>query len=274
MKIIPFEELYHTQFIISEPFSKVQNWYSRGNIYSSIGRPKPSHTLLWFKSCRGKITDNKGNLLTVQQNQLTYMSKDIEYTVEFFDTAPEQTDCIVIHFQMTDLSGSDIAPTLIPELCMQNVSVATGMAIEMLAEEFKKNVVCIPDANAVIYKLLADICKSRREDTADFKYNCIKAGIDLLENDTDMSIKDIARICGVSECYFRRLFKEYSGEAPIDFRQKHRIEKAKQLLLSDMLTIGEISQELHFSDIYHFSKTFKNIVGISPSRFIENNRRS
>jgi len=40
-----------------------------------------------------------------------------------------------------------------------------------------------------------------------------------------------------------------------------------------MLTIGEISQELHFSDIYHFSKTFKNIVGISPSRFIEENRR-
>ncbi len=268
MKIIPFEELYHTDFFISEPFAKFQNWYSRDNIYSCIGRRKPSHTLLWFKNSRGRVTDKNGNMLEVSRNQLIYTAKDTEYTVEFFDTAPGQVDSIVLHFQMTDACGCDIAPTLSPELCIKNVDVSTGLALEELCEEFKKNIVCIPETDAAIYKILASVCKKRRKATATNKFACIKNGIELLEADSDMSIADIARSCGVSECYFRRLFKEYSGYSPMEFRQMHRIERAKQLLLSDMLSVNEIALELHFADIYHFSKTFKSITGVSPSKFV------
>jgi len=85
-------------------------------------------------------------------------------------------------------------------------------------------------------------------------------------------IEEIARQCGVSEGYFRRLFREYSGENPIDFRQKRRIEKARQMLLMDTFTIGEIAQELHFTDIYHFSKTFKKYCGVSPSRYLQSEK--
>lgn len=142
--------------------------------------------------------------------------------------------------------------------------------LEQLKNEFKKNIICIPNETAIIYGLFSIICTHKRQDNTSNRYSCIKYGIELLENDTDMSIKDIASACNVSECYFRRLFKEYSGESPMDFRQKHRIEKAKQLLLSQMLTIGEIANELHFADIYHFSKTFKAIVGVSPSQYTSN----
>ncbi len=272
MKIIPFEELYHTEFIISEPFAKEQNWFSRNNIYSSLNKPKPSHTLLWFKNCEGTIRDIHSNILKVKKNQLIYMSKDTEYVIEFSDTAPDRADTIVIHFQLKNSINEDIAPTMVPEICVSNVDVSLALKLQTISDEFKKNIVCIPDATSIIYRLFALICKTKRNDNANYRYNCIKEGIELLENDTDMSIKDISRICGVSECYFRRLFKEYSGESPMDFRQNHRIEKAKQLLLSDVLTIGEISHELHFSDIYHFSKTFKGIVGVSPKKYINMNR--
>ena len=87
-----------------------------------------------------------------------------------------------------------------------------------------------------------------------------------------ISTKKIAQICGVSEGYFRKLFREYSGENPIEFRQKHRIEKAKQLLLLDTHSIGEIAEELNFSDIYHFSKTFKKITGLSPQNYIKQSK--
>lgn len=269
MKIIPFEELYYTDFFISESFSKFQNWFSRKNVFSCIGKPKPSHTFLWFKNCSGRITDKSGKVTEVAQNQLCYMAKGSQYTVEFINTAPDQADSVVIHFQMTDSKGEDIAPVLEPAVCVKNVDASTGIAIDMIAEEFKKNIVCIPETNAVIYKILANICKKRRKKTTDYKYSCIKDGIELLENDSDLSISDIARTCGVSECYFRRLFKEYSGESPMDFRQHHRIEKAKQLLVTDMLSVSEIATELHFADIYHFSKTFKSITGISPKQYVQ-----
>ncbi len=272
MKIIPFEDLYHCEFIISEPFSKEQNWFSRNNFFSSINRPKPSHTLLWFKNCGAKITDKNGNYVLVKKNQLLYTAKSAEYSIEFFDTSPDQADTIVIHFQLRDMNNNDIAPSPTFEIAMENVDISLSLKIQKLADEFKKNIVCVPDATSVIYRLFAIICKSKRRDNTSDRYNSIKEGIELLENDEDISISEISRICGVSECYFRRLFKEYSGESPMDFRQKHRIEKAKQLLLSDMFTISEISQELHFSDIYHFSKTFKSIVGVSPKNFVNENR--
>ena len=114
------------------------------------------------------------------------------------------------------------------------------------------------------------IMKKQKSRTTRKKFSCIRKGIDLLEQDSDLSITEIAEQCGVSECYFRRLFQEYSGESPMNFRQKHRIEKSKQLLLSDEhYTVGEIAEMLGFSDIYHFSQTFKKLCGISPNRYLQ-----
>ncbi len=269
MKIIPFERLYNTEFLISEPMAKTQFWAPRGNIYNAIGKPKISHTLLWFKNCSAKITDKYGNILNVAKNQLTYMAKGIEYKVEFFDTDHPDGDTVVIHFQMTDIFGEEIAPTLKPIICLKNVDLSFALAIEMMAEEFKKNVFCIPMLKSEIYKILAEICQKQKRRSTRNKYTCIRPGIELLEQNSDMKISDIAEKCGVSECYFRRLFREYSGESPMDFRQHYRIEKSKQLLLSDEnLSIGEIAEELKFSDIYHFSKTFKKYNKMSPSQFM------
>lgn len=270
MKVIPFEKLYNTEFFISEPMSKPQNWASRGNFYNAIGAPKISHTLLWFKNCSAEITDKNGNVLEVQKNQLAYMAKGTEYAVRFKDTKPGQADTIVIHFQMTDSDGEDIAPVLTPIVCIKKVEPFFAMAIDMLAEEFKKNIVCVPEVKSVIYKILAAVCQKQKKRTTRNKYACISTGIELLEQDSALSISEIAFRCGVSECYFRRLFHEYSGESPMEFRQRHRIDKAKQLLLSEeQFSIGEIAQELNFSDIYHFSKTFKKYCSISPSDFLQ-----
>ncbi len=269
MKIIPFEKLYNTDFILSEPFAKAQYWYHRDNAYTAIGKPKISHTLLWLKNCSAIIRSADGKvLLNVKQNQLVYTAKGSEYKVEFIGTSPEREDTVVIHFQMTDTDGYDIAPTMSPTVCMQNVDLTYQLLIENMATEFKNNIVCIPELKSSLYKLLSEICFQQKRKVRKNKYTCISSGIKLLERNGDMSISDIAKKCGVSECYFRRLFMEYSGMSPMDFRQHYRIEKAKQLLMSDEgLSITEIAEELGFADVYHFSKTFKKYSGMAPSKF-------
>lgn len=270
MKVISFEKLYNTEFYITQPIAHVQYWAPRGNVYSAIEKPKISHTLLWFKNCSATITTKEGTVLEVAQNQMTYMAKGLEYKVEFHNTNPDKEDTVVIHFQMTDHTGEDIAPILKPIICIKNVDPALAANLDLLCEEFRKNIVCMPEVVSIIYQLIATVCQKQKSRTTRKKFSCIRKGIDLLECDSDLSITEIAKECGVSECYFRRLFQEYSGESPINFRQKHRIEKAKQLLLSDEhYTVGEIAEELGFSDIYHFSKTFKKISGISPNKFIQ-----
>ena len=272
MKTIPFQELYNSEFFISEALAKGQNWYTRNNFYSCMGKPKPSHTLLWFKNCRAKITDINGEVLTVEKNQVAFMSKGIEYTVEFFDTAPNQDDSIVFHFQLKNMDNEEITPTFTPQICIKNVDTTMAYLIESAAEEFNKNIVCIPIITSVIYQMLGLACQRQRKRVVSHKFKYIQEGIELMENNSDKTLNEIAQICGVSEGYFRKLFREYSGENPIEFRQKHRIEKAKQLLLLDTHSIGEIAEELNFSDIYHFSKTFKKITGLSPQNYIKQSK--
>ena len=268
MITIPFQELYNSEFFISESLAKGQNWYTRNNFYSCMGKPKPSHTLLWFKNCRAKITDSNGEVLIAEKNQVAFMSKGIEYTVEFFDTAPNQDDSIVFHFQLKNMDNKEITPTFSPQICIKNVDTTMAYLIESAAEEFNKNIVCIPIITSVIYQMLGLACQRQRKRVVSHKFKYIQEGIELMENNSDKTLNEIAQICGVSEGYFRKLFREYSGENPIKFRQKHRIEKAKQLLLLDTHSIGEIAEELNFSDIYHFSKTFKKITGLSPKKYI------
>ena len=270
MKTISFEKLYNTEFYITQPIAHAQYWTTRGNVYSAIGKPKISHTLLWFKNCSATITSKDGTVLEVAQNQMTYMAKGLEYKVNFHNTNHDKEDTVVVHFQMTDQEGCDIAPTLKPIICIKDVDPALAANLELLCEEFRKNIVCMPEVVSIIYQLMATICQKQKSRATKRKFSCIRNGIDLLEQDSDLSISDIAAKCGVSECYFRRLFQEYSGESPMSFRQKYRIEKAKQLLLSDEhYTIGEIAEMLKFSDIYHFSKTFKKFCGMSPNKFIQ-----
>ncbi len=270
MHIIPFDKLYNTDFIVSEPMAKYQYWHHRGNMYSAIGKPKVSHTLLWMKNCSATITDKEGRVVEVAQNQLAYTAKGTEYTVEFHDTAPHREDTVVVHFQLTDAAGRDIAPVEYPIVCMKNVDISFAHDLNDMAEEYRNNIVCVPYMKAAIYRLLTAICQKQKRRTSRNKYTCIRPGIQLLEQNSDVSIAEIAARCGVSECYFRRLFKEYSGESPVAFRQHYRMEKAKQLLLSDeQMSISDIAQELNFADIYHFSKTFKKYCGVSPQGFVK-----
>lgn len=268
MKIIPFEELYHSEFTVTDPISKPQNWYSRGSEYNSLDKPKVSHTFLWFKNCTGTLTDTAGTVLEIPRGALIYTAKGSRYVIRFHGTAPGVTDTVVIHFQLHGEGGGDIAPVPSAVICMKSADAGLCAAIDSLAGEFRKNVICTPELKAVIYQIFAVICRKSRSEGADRSFACIRRGIELLEAGSTLPVRELAALSGVGECYFRRLFKEYSGDSPVEFRQKHRIEKAKQLLLSDeMLPVGVIAGELGFADIYHFSKTFKHYVGVSPAAF-------
>jgi len=274
MKIIPFEDLYATEFYISEIFTLEQNWFDYKNQFSCIGMPKPSHTFLWFKNCTGIATDNKGNKTEISKNQLVYFSKESEYHLSFSETKPNQVDTVLIHFQLKNSDGEDISPTMIPTVCINNVNALISMLIENIVDEYKKNIVCIPEMNSALYNIFSHICKNLHKTQIEKKYNCIREGIYLLENNSDMLLNDIAKICGISEGHFRRLFKEYSGYNPVEFRQIYRLKKAKQLLLSGTYSISEIAEELHFSDIYHFSKSFKKAFGVSPNKYVRTLKKS
>jgi AraC-like DNA-binding protein len=74
--------------------------------------------------------------------------------------------------------------------------------------------------------------------------------------------------------YLSRLFAVVKGTTIEHFFISYRIERAKEMLKYEDLTLIEIAEKLHFSDASHFCNQFKKSTGLTPSYFrkLRNNR--
>ena len=77
----------------------------------------------------------------------------------------------------------------------------------------------------------------------------------------------VARECGLHADAFRRAFRKWTGETPAQFRRRHRLAMAVDLLRRQELSLAQIAESLGFHDAFHFSKRFKEAYGTPPSVF-------
>lgn len=89
-----------------------------------------------------------------------------------------------------------------------------------------------------------------------------------------LRIADVARICGLSTCYFSSLFHQTVGCRYADYLTDYRLRHACALLSSSHLSITEVAYEAGFSSLAHFFRSFKKTVGCTPTVYrTENNIR-
>jgi AraC-like DNA-binding protein len=82
-----------------------------------------------------------------------------------------------------------------------------------------------------------------------------------------LDVPALARVAIVSEAHFIRQFKATFGETPHRYLQRRRIERAMALLRGSERSVSEICLEVGFTSFATFSRTFREIVGTSPSAF-------
>jgi transcriptional regulator GlxA family with amidase domain len=82
-----------------------------------------------------------------------------------------------------------------------------------------------------------------------------------------LDTRRLAEIACVSRAHFIRTFRATFGETPHRYLQRRRVERAMYLLAQTRRDITEICLEVGFSSLATFSRTFKEIVGESPSGF-------
>lgn len=83
----------------------------------------------------------------------------------------------------------------------------------------------------------------------------------------EFSINDFCRALGMSRTSVYNKIKTLTGQGPNDFIRIVRLNKSKELLLSQKYPIGEVATMVGFSDPKYFSTCFKKQFGISPSKF-------
>ena len=85
----------------------------------------------------------------------------------------------------------------------------------------------------------------------------------------NFSLQQMADISRIPMETFRKRFVNEVGMPPLSYVLYCKMEYAKELLRSENYTVREAGFAVGMKDPYHFSKQFKNIVGISPSTFIK-----
>jgi AraC-like DNA-binding protein len=88
-----------------------------------------------------------------------------------------------------------------------------------------------------------------------------------------ISTSDIAATCGLSRSYFTSAFRRATGQTPHQCLLRHRIEKAKQLLLGE-LNIADVALTCGFADQSHLTRTFSKHTGVSPGLWRRERRES
>ncbi len=87
----------------------------------------------------------------------------------------------------------------------------------------------------------------------------------------NLKIKDFAEFCGYSESYFYRRFVKETGHAPMKYFMYLKIEKACRLLIQTDMKVNQIAHKLGFKEPQYFSRTFTNVMKLSPKEFREQN---
>ena len=87
-----------------------------------------------------------------------------------------------------------------------------------------------------------------------------------------LTLAEMASTVNLSRWRFCHLFKECIGTSPERFLTQVRLEKAKQLLETEFLTVKEVMNQVGMSDASFFARSFRAAYGITPGRYRNTHR--
>jgi len=122
---------------------------------------------------------------------------------------------------------------------------------------------------AVLFELRHEDKKNSLNGHALEQHNTIEALCQHIRENPSQAfrIPDLAEQCHYSPEQLTRIFKRLKGQTPNEFIIEVRMEAARELLLFSNLSVKEIAHSLGYSDVYFFSKQFRQRVGKPPKRF-------
>lgn len=159
----------------------------------------------------------------------------------------------------------------------------------MVKEELSKLGINYVVLDLGMVEVLEDITVEQR---AELKRNLLKSGLELLDDKRSILIERIKNVITemihhtdelpkvnysdyISEkldydyTYLANTFSEVKGITIQQFIIINKIERAKELLIYDELSLTEISYKLHYSSVAHLSNQFKKITGLTPTFYKE-----
>ncbi|WP_163320194.1 two-component regulator propeller domain-containing protein [Dysgonomonas sp. 520] len=208
----------------------------------------------------------------------------------------EQPDCIITDVMMPEMDGIEMCDKIkknektshIPVIIL-TAKTAIEQRVEGLqvgADSYIPKPFSIEHLRVRISKLieLRRVMKDKYEGRFEIKQedlNIKSADEKFLEKlesivknkmaEPELSVETISQDIGISRSQLQRKLKQLTNQNPSDYIKTTRLRHAAWLLSTKNLTISEVTYATGFSSLSHFSNSFKEFYGMSPSRYMEIN---
>ena len=206
--------------------------------------------------------------ITVVPGDVLFIGNNNGYTCKVADEGAWEH--MVITFTLWDAERVDILP-----LQFVNKSSRPKQFEDLFKEAFRVynsgSAACNMEAKALVYLIISKLLQeNEKQFFKKSKYKGIKDVAEYIKSNykEKITMDDLVQISGYSISHFSRLFKELYGLSPVDYINYIRIDNAKKLLRSDMLTLSEIAEECGFSNAYYFSRVFKMKTNMTPREYL------
>lgn len=131
-------------------------------------------------------------------------------------------------------------------------------------DEYRMNMIAVR-IEAMLLSILGGRKQTVKEDyhsSAEIYRKIIKVMEENIEK--NLSVTELADICGISESYLKKIFTKYSGNGAAKYFQRLKISRACTML-SEGESVSSISDKLSFGNQQYFSTVFKRETGFTPT---------
>lgn len=141
------------------------------------------------------------------------------------------------------------------------------LKIQNSDEEFKEE-----HMKSIINLLLLDILNMEVKPDRVVKKNRTSQIINYINNNFyhDISLSDLSKELKISSYYLCREFKKETNSTIVDYIKNKRIMNAQKLFIETNKNVTEVASLTGFSNLTHFNRVFKEIVGMTPSKYRKN----
>ena len=226
-------------------------------------RNRPFHGLVYVLEGRYGYRFLTGETYTVEKGRLFYLPKGSSYDVRETDDSV----CLAVNF---DLEDSDVTFPFM-QWGTAFSSRFEGAFKRLVREWERKDAGYVLKSKSILYDVLYHIQREhdpvylsgaqrdRMSKAMDYikEYYCKK----------DISMEELARESGLTASYFRSLFRKQFGKSPQQYVTELRMERAMELLRSNMLSVAQVAEQCGYNGQSYFCREFKKHVGIAPSRY-------
>lgn len=220
------------------------------------------HGLLYALEGRETYRTQNATLHT-EPGDVFYLPKSERYGVEMSDPC-----CTVLCIDFE--TGIPVDSTAF-QLRPVNSRLFKGYFVEMEHIWQLKRVGWEMECLSMLYHIMAEM--QRQAQARYFPSDMlgkIQPGVDYLHKHFDnpnLRVEELAQKSGFHPRYFAKVFRDAYGVSPKQYLTQLRMERARELILSNRYTVSQIAQMTGYGEIYHFSKAFKQENGVTPTEY-------